>query len=146
MSKQDSVPNRHHFRVWIKQALESGLLDKVAPLYDPEGCMAPQPIDQYARGLLAELRDPGSSTRPLKQIIADARQFRIWVEACQKRSRRIIMTEINNGDIRDLANLDNWFPQKRPANTAAPDESSASTPLKTPHPRRNPMWDDWVDG
>jgi hypothetical protein len=140
MSKHEPGPNRHHFRIWIKWALESGLLDKLPALCDPEGCETPQPTDKYARGLLAELRDPGSSTRPLTQIIADARQFRAWVEARQKHGRRIILTEIHNGDLGDRA------AERRSSNTTEEEERPEPTTLKSPNPRRNPMWDDWLDG
>jgi len=140
MPKQEPGANRHHLRVWIKWALESGVLDKLPPLCDAEGCETPQPTDQYARGLLAELRNPDSSTRPLKQIIADARQFRLWVEARQKHCRRIILAEIHPGD------LGEWLPQRQSSNPTDREEGPETTTLKPPSPRRNPMWDDWLDG
>ncbi len=31
MSNRDSNANRHHLRVWVKLAIESGLLEKVPP-------------------------------------------------------------------------------------------------------------------
>ncbi len=140
MPKPDSGANRHHVRIWIKWAIESGLLVKLPPLCDAEGCQTPQPTDQFARALLAELRDPESSRRPLKQIIADAQKFRLWVEARQKQSRQLILAELHPGDLGD------WAPQRRPANPTDPPERPRPTSLKPPNPRRNPMWDDWVDG
>src|SRR5262249_95631 len=53
--------NRHQLRVWLKWAIESGLLDRVPPRYDPEGSGDPQPIADYARPLLAELKERESS-------------------------------------------------------------------------------------
>ncbi len=140
MPKQEVSTNRHHFRVWLKWAVESGLLDKLPPLCDAEGCGGPQPTDQYARRLLAELRDPESSTRPLKQIIVDAHQFRMWVEARQKHSRRIILTEMHPGD------LGEWAPQRCRSNPAVREDGPAPAPRKPTSPGRNPMWDDWLDG
>jgi hypothetical protein len=139
MPKPEASANRHEFRVWLKWALESGLLEKLPPQCDADGCEPPQPTDQYARGLLAELRDPELSTRPLKQIIADARQFRIWVEACQKQCRRMILAEIHPGD------LGEWAPLRQSSNPAGQEEEPQPTTRKPPNPGRNPMWDDWLD-
>jgi len=127
--------------MWIKWALESGLLDKLPPLCNALGCETSQPTEQYARGLLAELRDPESSTRPLKQIIAAARQFRMWVEARQKHGIRMILAEMHPG------NLGEWAPQRRRSPNPTDREVVPEATTGKPHnPRRNPMWDDWLDG
>ncbi len=139
MPRPEASANRHQLRVWIKWALESGLLDKLPLLCDAEGCEPPQRTDRYARGLLAELRNPGSSTRPLKQIMADARQFQMWVDSRQKHCRRIILVEMHPG------NLGDWMPQRQSSNPAGQEEEPRPTMRKPPNPRRNPMWDDWLD-
>lgn len=140
MPKHEAAPNRHHVRVWIKWAIESGLLEKLPPVCDAEGCATPQPTDQYARKLLAELRDPDASRRPLKEIVADAQRFRRWVEARQKSCRQLILTELHPG------NLGDWVPQRRSENIASTEERRQQIPRKPPNPRRNLMWDDWIDG
>jgi hypothetical protein len=139
MPRNESPPNRHHYRVWIKWAIESGLLDKVPPVCDAEGCGTLQPTLEYARGLLAELRDPDSSRRPLKQIIADARQFRGWVEARQKHSMKVILTEIESGE------LGARVVRRRASGTTDTDTRPRSPSPRQLNPRQNPMWDDWLD-
>ena len=84
MPKPQPGPNRHHFRIWIKMAIQSGLIEKLPPLYEPIGNQSPFQTEAYARRLLTELRDPEASRRPLKEIIADARQFKTWVESRRK--------------------------------------------------------------
>ena len=49
MPRPEASANRHQLRVWIKWALESGLLDKLPLLCDAEGCEPPQRTDRYAR-------------------------------------------------------------------------------------------------
>ena len=34
MPRPKPGPNRHHYRVWIKWVLESGLIDRLPPRYD----------------------------------------------------------------------------------------------------------------
>ena len=87
MPKTEPGPNRHHFRIWIKMAIQSGLIDRLPPVYEPDGFQTPLRTDECARQLLAELRDPDSSRRTLKEIIASTRQFKSWVEARQKDGR-----------------------------------------------------------
>ncbi len=81
MPKQERELNRHHLRVWMKLALENGVLEKLPPRMRMEGHAEPQDVAQYARQLFEELKDPDSSDRPLKEILAGARRFRAWVEA-----------------------------------------------------------------
>ena len=56
MSKPEPRANRHQLCVWLKWAIESGLLGKVPPRYDPDGSGEPEPTEDYARRLLAELK------------------------------------------------------------------------------------------
>jgi len=140
MSKHEPGANRHHLRVWLKWAIESGLLDKVPPQYHPDDSHDAQPTDRYARQLLPELKDPDSSKRLLNQILADVRRFRDWVEFRQKLSRRIILTG-GQTDGAEAAVLE------RRASTRIHREKSARRiePADT-NPKSNPMWDDWIDG
>jgi hypothetical protein len=140
MSRGNAPPNRHQVRVWIRWAIESALLEKVPALCDAEGCEAPEPTVQYARRLLAELRDPDSSRRTLNQIMADAHAFQRWVEARQKRSRQLILAELHPGKLGD------WAPQRRFTGTAGTEARPEPTPRKFASPRRSPMWDEWLDG
>ena len=93
MRKPEPGPNRHHFRIWIKMAIQSGLIDKLPPHYEPDGTQRPLRTDEHAHHLLAELRDPEASRRTLKEIIADVRQFKSWVESRQKDDRRRSLVE-----------------------------------------------------
>ncbi len=136
--------NRHQLRVWLKSAIESGLLDRVPPRYDPDGSGDPQPTEDYARRLLAELKDPESSRRLLTEILAEARRFREWVEHRQKMSRRIIL---GGWDSEGAAA---WVPERlaptptRPAREERPariDREDAGG-----RPDADPMWDVWLDG
>jgi hypothetical protein len=55
MPQHEPVTNRHQLRVWLKLALETGLLDKLPPRYDPDGSGDPRPTGDYARQLMIEL-------------------------------------------------------------------------------------------
>lgn len=148
MPRNESGGGRHPLRVWLKLALQSGLLDRIPPRCDPERTGAPCPTEEYARALLAELNDPESSDRTLPEIVAAARRFREWVEFRQKVSRRMILGQWQSegAAAADAA----WTPERRtPAPTRAhrikrpdrtdPDDAPA-------RPRSDPMWDDWLDG
>jgi hypothetical protein len=142
MPKPESGPNRHHFRIWIKMALQSGLIDKLPPLYEPDKFQNPLRTEEYARQLLAELRDPDASGRNLKEIIASARQFKSWVEARRKDGRHRALIE-GRPEERIIE-----MPPGRPR-TLPPDESRmrrAQRPNQPdPSPKLHPMWDDWID-
>jgi hypothetical protein len=134
--------NRHQLRVWLKSAIESGLLDRVPPQYDPDGSGDPQPIEDYARRLLAELKDPESSRRLLREILAEAQQFREWVQYRQKMSRRIILGQWDSEGAAD------WVPERlAPART---DRQKRPAPVEREdagaRPDPDPMWDLWLDG
>ncbi len=142
MSRGESRGNRHELRVWLKLALESGVLERVPPRCDPEGTGSPGPTDDYARRLIAELKDPESSDRTLPEIILAARRFRDWIEYRQKASRRIIL----GGWQTEGAAA--WSPERRtparPALTKRPARSESGE--VGPGPTADPMWDDWLDG
>ena len=93
MPKQQPGLNRHHFRIWIKMIIQSGLIDKLPPLYEADGFQNSQSTESFARQLLVELRDPDASKRTLQEIVADAQQFKHWVEARRKDGRRRMLVE-----------------------------------------------------
>jgi hypothetical protein len=142
MPTSEPGANRHQLRVWLKWAIESGLLDRIPPQYDPDGSGDPQPTEDYARGLLAELKDPESSRRPLREILAEARQFRDWVEYRQKMSRRIILgrwdSEGAAARVPERLTPTRSDRTKRPARIEREDASA--------RPHADPMWDDWLEG
>lgn len=139
MPKPEPVPNRHHFRIWIKMAIQSGLIDRLPPTYNGDGFQHPLRTDEYARRLLAELRDPEASHRTLKEMIASARQFKNWVEARRKDSRhRALMEGRPEERIIDI-------PPGRPR--AAPEHERRPRRTQQPdtNPKLHPLWDDWID-
>jgi hypothetical protein len=143
MAKPEPAPNRHHFRVWIKMAIQSGLIEKLPPLYDSQRFQSPLGTVEYARQLLAELRDPDASTRMLKEIIAEARQFKSWVEARRKDSRLRILVEgrpeeriIDMPPGRPRPSTD---PERRPRRSQRNNDPDTC-------PKLHPMWDNWIDG
>jgi hypothetical protein len=142
MPKPEAGPNRHHFRIWIKMVLQSGLIDKLPPVYERGGVQNPQRTDQYGRHLLAELRDPDASHRTLKEIVTDARQFKSWVETRRKdgRSRMLMDSRPEDRVIemppgRPRAATDQ---ERRPRRTQRTDRPDTN-------PKLHPMWDDWID-
>jgi len=139
MPKPETRPNRHHYRVWIKWAIESGLLGKLPPRYEPDGFPNPQDTEPYARQLLAELRDPDSSRRRLKQIVADARQFKNWVEARRKDNLRIILA---TGRPEETISIP---PRRRSSAPSDQERQTRPTRREDTNPRLDPMWDDWLD-
>jgi hypothetical protein len=142
MPKPETSPNRHYFRIWIKMALQSGLIDRLPPVHEPAGAHGSLRTDEYARQLLAELRDPDASRRTLKEIIASARQFKGWVEARRKDSRhRALMEDRPEERVIEM-------PPGR-SRVLPPDERRPRRDHRTnqpdPSPKLHPMWDDWVD-
>jgi hypothetical protein len=125
MPKHDGELNRHLLCVWVRWAIESKLVDKLPAQYGAGGPRNSESTVGYASHLLAELRDPASSERPLSQILADAQRFREWADSQQTISPRIGLDEI------DLE------PQPR---ERAPGAQRGS---KT---KSDPMWDDLLDG
>ena len=142
MPKPEAGPNRHHFRIWIKMALQSGLIDKLPSIYEPDGFQNALRTDQYARHLLAELRDPDASHRTLKEIIADARRFKSWVETRRKDARSRMLMDSRPEDRRIE------MPPRQPRVTIAAERRAlrAQRPDQTDaDPKFHPMWDDWID-
>jgi hypothetical protein len=142
MPKPEAGPNRHHFRIWIKMALQSGLIDKLPPNYEPDGFQNALRTDQYARHLLAELRDPDASHRTLKEIIADARRFKSWVETRRKDARSRMLMDSRPEDRviemppgRPRTAIDQ---ERRPRRTQRMDRPDTN-------PKLHPMWDDCID-
>ncbi len=140
MPGQESSSNRHPLRIWIKWALETGLFEKLPSEYASAGSENPFGTESYARHLLAELRNPDSSRRTLQQIIADARHFRTWVEARQKDYRRLVLRE--NGYQRPHGVMP---AETRPSISIDREIKPGQTRTRSPNPRSNPMWDDWLD-
>jgi hypothetical protein len=141
MAKQQPDPGRHHLRVWLKWVIQSGLIEKLPPMYtpDPDSSRSPQPTDDYARQLLTELRDPDSSRRPLKQILAEVRRFQAWIQDRQNNSRRMILAETRPEDAR-LPVRGRRTPDARP-----PVEKPLRELPRAIPPKSDPMWDDWLD-
>src|SRR4051812_7613853 len=80
MSVSRQEPTRGQLRVWLKWALQSGLLEKLPERYDSEGRLdSPSPRDA-AHALLAVLQDPESSRQALTRAGDEARRFRSWVD------------------------------------------------------------------
>jgi hypothetical protein len=134
--------NRHQLRVWLKSAIESGVLERVLPQCDPDGSGCPQPTEDYARGLLAELKDPNSSERPLREILAEARRFRDWVEYRQKMSRRIILGGWDSEGA--AARVPERLALARPERQRRPTRAGRDEAGSRPHD--HPLWDEWLDG
>jgi hypothetical protein len=123
-------------------AVQSGLIDKVPPLYAPDESQNAQRTEAYARHLLTELQDPDASARTLKKIIVDARQFKSWVEARRKDGvRRALQDSRPEDRIIEM-------PPGRPRSTAPserrPRRFERINP-PDPSPSLHPMWDDWID-
>ena len=142
MLKPEPTPTRGQLRVWLKWAVQSGLLDKLPPSYDLDEQADPAATEQVARQLLAELRDPDSSRRPISRITADVDRFRRWVESRQRISRQIILNELETARA-DPAWLENWAP---PSAYADEQENRGRTSRRRIVPRSDPMWDEDLDG
>ncbi len=109
-------PNRHHYRFWIKQVVESDLIEKLPKTYESGEPDGPYETTRYARKLMAELGDPSACPRPLEEIVADAREFKSWVEARRKEILRRLLVESRPED--RIVEI----PPRRKA--ASPDEES----------------------
>jgi hypothetical protein len=144
MSKPESGPNRHHFRIWVKMAIQSGLIDRLPPLYEPDPFQVSVKTGEYARRLLAALKDPDSSGRTFKEIIADARRFRSWVESRRKDSRRRTLAEGRPEE--RVIDMPPGRPRERPVPTVEPRrQRTQRSDQPDLHPKLHPMWDDWID-
>jgi hypothetical protein len=142
MPKPEPGPNRHHFRIWIKTAIQSGLIDKLPPHYEPDGTQRPLRTDEHAHHLLAELRDPEASRRTLKEIIADVRQFKRWVESRQKDDRRRTLVEGRPEE--RIIEMPPGRPRAADDANRRPRRTRRTDPPDT-NPKLHPMWDEWID-
>jgi hypothetical protein len=142
MPKPDAGPNRHHFRVRIKMAIQSGLIDKLPPVFEPWGSQGSENTDAYAHQLLTVLRDPDASARALKEIIADARQFKTWVEAHRKDGRLRMLVESRPEE--RIIELPSGRPRPATAREQRPRRIKRTNEPDT-HPKLHPMWDEWID-
>jgi hypothetical protein len=143
MLKPEPKPTRGQLRVWLKWAVQSGLLDKLPPSYDIDEQADPAATEQVARRLLAELRDPESQGRPISRITADVDRFRRWVESRQRISRQIILTELETARA-DPAWLENWASAS--AHIREQENRRGRTSRPSIVPRSDPMWDQDLDG
>jgi hypothetical protein len=143
MLKPEPKPTRGQLRVWLKWAVESGLLDKLPPNYDLDEQADLAATEQVARQLLAELRDPDSSRRPISRITADVDRFRRWVESRQRISRQIILNELETARA-DPAWLENWAT----ASAHIREQENRRGRMSRPNivPRSDPLWDEDLDG
>jgi hypothetical protein len=142
MSKPESGPNRHHFRIWVKMAIQSGLIDRLPPRYEPDAYQDSVKTGEYARQLLVALQELDSSGRTLKEIIGDARRFRSWVESRRKDSRRRTLVEGRPEE--RVIDMPPGEPRKVPAAEPRP-RGAQKLDQPDPHPKLHPMWDDWID-
>ncbi len=143
MLKPEPKPTRGELRVWLKWAVQSGLLDKLPPSYDLDDQADPAAAEQVARQLLAELRDPDSSRRPISRITADVDRFRRWVESRQRISRQIILNELETARA-DPAWLENWASTS--AHIREQEHGRGRTSPPRLMPKSDPMWDEDLDG
>lgn len=141
MSKPAPPPKPNPLRTWLKQAIQSGALERI-PSHFPAGAGGSRDTMDYAHELLAELRDPDTSPRSLDEIVADAQRFRRWVESRQQVSRRIILAESRPGEGYEYEPEPPrpWRDDRggRPA-----EEPQAPRPVP---PQSDPMWDEFLDG
>ena len=141
MSKPEPKLTRGHLRVWLKWVLQSSLLDRLSPRYDAEGASKPLAPEEVARRLLARLQDPQLSGSTLASVVAALRQFRDWVQARQKMSRQVILSDLESANHSPFW-LENWAAAM---SGGADDRPSPTHPQKL-MPRSHPMWDEDVDG
>ncbi len=73
--------------------------------------------------------------------MAELEQFRVWVEARQKRTRQLILAE------RDSENLDrNWLENWAEAMTGTGRRDPLRLSSRGVAPKSDPMWDEDLDG
>jgi hypothetical protein len=143
MLKPEPKPTRGQLRVWLKWAVQSGLLDKLPPPYNLDDQADPPATEQVARQLLAELRDPDLNRRPISRITADVDRFRRWVESRQRMSRQVILSELEMARS-DPAWLENWASAS--AYIRERENQRGRTSRSRTVPRSDPMWDADLDG
>jgi hypothetical protein len=138
--RPDPPASRGRLRVWLKMALQTGVLDRVPDHHGPSG----RSTLEYARDLFSELQSAHLSTQPPAALLTEIRAFREWVEARQRTSRRAILAEPSR---EDLMSYRLGRPKKPTAPAALPSIQSprrrsdtADTPVNL-----DPLWDRWMD-
>jgi hypothetical protein len=141
MPRPEPIPSRGQLRAWLKMAVQSTMLDRVPADYEPDGPGTGGPTREYARGLLARWQalDPG--TTPPTHILAETCAFRVWVEARQRTSRRLILAE-EDPPVHRLG-PEPWSPSPPPPVAPPPRRSDDRRP---PTLLDHPLWDRWLDG
>ena len=138
-SRRTTNADRAQQRSWLRLALTSSLLDRVPPRYDPGGDHQGPRTVVHARKLLNELMDPDIGTRSPADVLADIRAFREWVEARQRLSRRILLSEGSETSERaSVLATGIVLGLTRPTRTDRPPQPT--------RPEEHPMWDRWMDG
>ena len=66
--------------LWLVRTIQQGALNDL-PLYFPMGERVGQHPEQYARALLAGLREAGEDGRSLQRTRDNGRAFRSWAES-----------------------------------------------------------------
>jgi hypothetical protein len=139
-------PTRGQLRVWLKWALQSGLLEKLPERCDLEGPHDSRTPRDVAHALLAALQDPESSRQDRADAMAEAQRFQAWVDRRLKANRQLLLAE-RASEHADRGWLERWARaeemrqhQEREERSAAP---AAAPPVK---PRWDSMWDAELDG
>ena len=142
MPKPDPCPGRHQLRVWMKIAIESGLIETLPPFYHRDGFESSKRTEEYARQILAELHDPEAASRPLREIITDARQFKAWVES--RRKNQLKRALVQGRPEERIIDMPPGRPRTAPRNEVGSPRAERTSQPDT-NPRLHPMWDDWID-
>jgi hypothetical protein len=80
ISRGDGSPGGGGLELWLIRAIQRGTL-KDLPLYYPLGDRTGRHPEQYARTLLAGLRDDGGNACDAERTRDDGRAFRSWTES-----------------------------------------------------------------
>jgi hypothetical protein len=72
-------PGGGGLELWLIRTIQGGILKDLPPYY-PLGERVGRQPEQYARMLLAGLRDHGGEVRDLERTRDDGRAFRSWAE------------------------------------------------------------------
>jgi hypothetical protein len=79
-SKGGGGPGGGGLELWLTRTIQKGVLKDLPP-YFPLGERVGRHPEQYARMLLAGLRDEGGDARDLERTRDDGRAFRSWAES-----------------------------------------------------------------
>lgn len=80
-------PPKNRLESWLVRKIQGGGL-RMLPRFQPINAQAFQCPEQYARSLLAGLRQTHGDARATERLKDDGRSFRSWVEARQLPSPR----------------------------------------------------------